>query len=168
MVYLGIPPTVDCGEGVHIPIYVNGQYVFDDQPPGQCDHTDFKGGCYRGSTVSRIQGIDEFGNSMPHVVWVFFCRSAGASALASGIVSVQMIGYNIQTGATCFFESPDAVGDLTQSQYLYFDENGILKSRDILTKDNFTKIEFSKDKTTVIRNAYGITDQLYDAFTKGQ
>ena len=124
--HVGIPPEVDCGEGIEIPIYVNGQYVFDDQPPGQCDHTDFKGGCYRGSTVSRIQGTDEFGNLMPHVVWVYFCRSAGASALASGIVSVQMIGYNMQTGATCFFESPDAVGDLTQSQYLYFDENGIL------------------------------------------
>ena len=61
--------------------------------------------------------------------------------------------------------------DIIQDQMIYryvFDENGILKSRDILTKDNFTKIEFSKDKTTVIRNAHGITDQLYDAFTKGQ
>ena len=61
--------------------------------------------------------------------------------------------------------------DIIQDQMIYryvFDENGILKSRDILTKDNFTKIEFSKDKTTVIRDAYGITDQLYDAFTKGQ
>ena len=23
MEYIGIPPTIDCGEGVHIPIYVN-------------------------------------------------------------------------------------------------------------------------------------------------
>ena len=61
--------------------------------------------------------------------------------------------------------------DIIQDQMIYryeFDENDILKSRDILTKDNFTNIVFSKDKTTVIRDAYGITDQLYDAFTKGQ
>ena len=61
--------------------------------------------------------------------------------------------------------------DVIQDQMIYryeFDENDILKSRDILTKDNFTNIVFSKDKTTVIRDAYGITDQLYDAFTKGQ
>ena len=61
--------------------------------------------------------------------------------------------------------------DIIQEQMIYryvFDENDILKSRDILTKENFTNIEFSKDKTTVIRDAYGITDQLYDAFTKGQ
>ena len=27
---------------------------------------------------------------------------------------------------TCFFESPDAVGDMTQSEYLEFDEDGLL------------------------------------------
>ena len=61
--------------------------------------------------------------------------------------------------------------DIIQEQMIYryvFDENDILKSRDILTNENFTNIEFSKDETTVIRDAYGITDQLYDAFTKGQ
>ena len=61
--------------------------------------------------------------------------------------------------------------DIIQEQMIYryvFDENDILKSRDILTRENFTNIEFSKDETTVIRDAYGITDQLYDAFTKGQ
>ena len=37
-----------------------------------------------------------------------------------------MIGYNSETGATCFFESPDAVGDIVQSDFLEFDENGLL------------------------------------------
>jgi hypothetical protein len=38
----------------------------------------------------------------------------------------------------------------------------------VLTKDNYNNIVFSKDKTKVRRDAYGITDQLYDAFTRGQ
>ena len=49
-----------------------------------------------------------------------------------------------------------------------FDKDEILTERAILTQDNFNKIAFSTDKTTVRRDAYGITDQLYDAFTRGQ
>ena len=125
--YLGLPPTVDCGDGVPIPIYVDGVPVNYDQPQGGCDHTDFKGGCYIGSRVGRVQGTDINGQPMPEVIWVYFCRSTGQEFFNEyGIVSVQMIGYNTETGATCFFESPDAVGDLTQSNYLEFDENGLL------------------------------------------
>ena len=36
------------------------------------------------------------------------------------------------------------------------------------TINEFNKIAFSNEKTKVIRDAYGITDQLYDAFTRGQ
>ena len=43
-----------------------------------------------------------------------------------GAVSVQIIGYNTINGATCFFESPDAIGDNIQSQYLSYDDNGFL------------------------------------------
>ena len=43
-----------------------------------------------------------------------------------GAVSVQIIGYNTHNGATCFFESPDAIGDNIQSQYLSYDDNGFL------------------------------------------
>ena len=49
-----------------------------------------------------------------------------------------------------------------------FNKNGILVERSILTADDFKKIAFSTDKTKVRRDAYGITDQLYDAFTRGQ
>lgn len=49
-----------------------------------------------------------------------------------------------------------------------FNESGILVERSILTADDFNKIAFSTDKTKVRRDAYGITDQLYDAFTRGQ
>ena len=127
MEYLGVPPVIDCGEGVHIPIYVNGQEVYEDQPSGACDDTDFKGTCNVGSRVGRIEGIDINGNPIPEVVWVFFCRSAGQDLFEQmGAVSVQIIGYNTYNGATCFFESPDAIGDNIQSQYLSFDDNGFL------------------------------------------
>ncbi len=58
---------------------------------------------------------------------------------------------------------------LFQSIYRFeFDDNGILVDQKFLTADNFNKIAFSSEKTRVERNAYGITDQLYDAFTRGQ
>ena len=58
---------------------------------------------------------------------------------------------------------------LFQSIYRFeFDNSGILIEQTLLTADNFNKIAFSSDKTRVERNAYGITDQLYDAFTRGQ
>ena len=49
-----------------------------------------------------------------------------------------------------------------------FDEAGMLKKQDFISKENSKQIAFSRDKTRVIRDAYGITDQLYDAFTRGQ
>tara|TARA_Y100001970_G_scaffold258253_1_gene337964 strand:- start:2202 stop:3644 length:1443 start_codon:yes stop_codon:yes gene_type:complete len=127
MEYVGIPPTVDCGDGVPIPIFVDGIEVFEDQPDGECDDPDFKGTCKVGSRVGRVEGIDIYGNPMPEVVWVYFCRSAGQVLFdEDGVVSVQMIGYNTENGATCFFESPDAVLDNIQSEYLWYDENGLL------------------------------------------
>ena len=58
---------------------------------------------------------------------------------------------------------------LYQSIYRFeFDDSGILIEQAFLTADNFNKIAFSSDETKVERNAYGITDQLYDAFTRGQ
>ena len=49
-----------------------------------------------------------------------------------------------------------------------FDKNGTLTKNTVLSQEEFTNIEFSSAKTRVIRDAYGITDQLYDAFTRGQ
>ena len=109
--YVGVPPTVDCGEGVRIPIHVDGVEVFEDQPNRACDNTDFKGNCIVGSRIGRVEGVAADGTPLPDVVWVYFCRSAGQAMLERGVVSVQMIGYNERNGATCFFESPDAVGD---------------------------------------------------------
>ena len=58
---------------------------------------------------------------------------------------------------------------LFQNVYRFsFDDEGILTSKTILTEKSFNKITFSSYKTKVRRDAYGITDQLYDAFTRGQ
>ena len=49
-----------------------------------------------------------------------------------------------------------------------FNSQGVLSKKQIIDNQSFTQLVFSKDKTRVIRDAYGITDQLYDAFTRGQ
>ncbi len=48
-----------------------------------------------------------------------------------------------------------------------FDSKGFIIQSDILDKNNYNEIAFSTDKTTVTRDAYGISDQIYDAFTRG-
>ena len=58
---------------------------------------------------------------------------------------------------------------LYQSIYRFeFDDSGILIDQAFLNADNFNNVTFSSDETKVERNAYGITDQLYDAFVRGQ
>ena len=125
---LGVVPAIDCGEGVPIPIHVDGAEVFEDQERFACDNPDFRGGCNVGSRVNRLEGRDATGAPMSDVVWVYFCRSSGVERFEQGIVSVQMIGHNTRTGATAFFEAPDA--DPTrpnpQPALLRLDEYGIL------------------------------------------
>ncbi len=56
-------------------------------------------------------------------------------------------------------------------QHVYrfqFDSNGYLIKSDILDKSNFNQIAFSKEETTITRDAYSISNQIYDAFTKGR
>ncbi len=49
-----------------------------------------------------------------------------------------------------------------------FNDNDVLVDKTVLNQDQFRAIAFSNEKTKVRRDAYGITDQLYDAFTRGQ
>ena len=49
-----------------------------------------------------------------------------------------------------------------------FNSSNILAKKEVVSKEGFTELAFSKEETRVIRDAYGITDQLYDAFTRGQ
>ena len=58
---------------------------------------------------------------------------------------------------------------LFQNIYRFvFDQNDLLLNKTILDADDFSKIAFASEVTKVRRDAYGITDQLYDAFTRGQ
>ena len=58
---------------------------------------------------------------------------------------------------------------LFQNIYRFvFNKEEILVDATVLTEENFKKIAFSSDTTSVRRDAYGVTEQLYDAFTRGQ
>ena len=61
--------------------------------------------------------------------------------------------------------------DEIQFQNIYrleFNSSGILEKKEVISSESFKQIAFSKEKTRVIRDAYGITDQLYESFTRGQ
>ena len=62
----------------------------------------------RARASGHVAGRDAGGNPLPQVSWVYFCRSVGPENLERyGWGSVQLIGYNRQSGATCFFEAAD-------------------------------------------------------------
>ena len=91
---------------------------------------------------------------------------------AMGSPSIEIIDVNdvwiylISLKQTNVFED-----DVMVFQNIYrfsFNKDGILNNKLILDQNDFNKITFASDKTRVRRDAYGITDQLYDAFTRGQ
>ena len=49
-----------------------------------------------------------------------------------------------------------------------FDNEGILVSKFFANEQAFTEIPFSNDKTRVARENYGLTEQIYESFTRGQ
>ena len=49
---------------------------------------------------------------------------------------------------------------------LVFDSSDHLSNHEILTSEDFKKIEFVRDETKGPSNTYGITDQFIDAFTR--
>ena len=48
-----------------------------------------------------------------------------------------------------------------------FDNNGRLLTKEFLDKESFTDIAFSTDKTKVISDNFGLVDQLYESFIRG-
>ena len=113
---LGVPPKVDLGEAIEMPMYIDGEQahgLFED-----CDNPSRLGrkGCMSGSVVQRYEGQRADGTPLPDVVWVAFGRNA--SGFNIGILgSVQMIGYHKLSGATAFFESSDRI-----EPWAYLDE----------------------------------------------
>ena len=107
---LGVPPVVDCGANVEMPIYVDGVKSVGDPGLHQCDNPSLQvGDCMSGSSVQRYVGKDADGSTRHDVVWASFCRHDGRDDVFGFDIgdSVQMIGYNKVTGATAFFESGD-------------------------------------------------------------
>tara|TARA_Y200000002_G_scaffold378482_1_gene385938 strand:- start:1303 stop:1737 length:435 start_codon:yes stop_codon:yes gene_type:complete len=49
-----------------------------------------------------------------------------------------------------------------------FDKEGILAAKDFSNEDDFHEIAFSKDRTKVATDTYGITEQIYETFVRGQ
>ena len=49
-----------------------------------------------------------------------------------------------------------------------FDNNGKLLSKKFYDNKDFTEIAFSKEKTRVVSDKFGLADQLYESFTRGQ
>ncbi len=125
---LGVPPQVDCSAGVTVPVTVNGVEVAELLPNFECDNPGLQAGaCVPGSTINRFTGRTRAGVERPEVSWVHFCRSEdGESKGTQGtpvwekiFTGAQMIGYNSETGATCFFE----LNYGSQDQWVGLDEN---------------------------------------------
>lgn len=102
--HLGVVPAIDCGAGAFIPVYVDGVEVFEDPGQGNCDNPR-AGECTPGSSIRREEGVNPDGTPRPEVVWVSLCRHDQLSEDTEN--HVQIIGYNYQTGATCFFGRGD-------------------------------------------------------------
>ena len=49
-----------------------------------------------------------------------------------------------------------------------FNNNGILTSKEFSNEDDFIEIAFSKDRTKIATDSYGIADQIYETFVRGQ
>jgi hypothetical protein len=107
---LGVPPIVDCGENVEIPIYIDGVKNVGNPGIHGCDNPSLQvGDCMSGSSVGRYEGVTADGEPLPHVVWISYCRHEGRPGTENmgDVDSVQMIGHNYETGATAYYESGD-------------------------------------------------------------
>lgn len=105
---IGVPPKVDLGAAVEIPLYVNGVRAYGNLHQ-TCDNPSRLGkDTVSGSVIQRYEGRRADGTALPDVVWVSFGRNSTRD-LARVIGSVQMIGYHRKTGATAFFESCDQI-----------------------------------------------------------
>ncbi len=101
---LGVPPKVDLDASVEVPVYVDGVQAYGDLSDSADNPSRLGKQTMSGSTLQRYEGRTADGETLPDVVWVSFGRN-GSFGPEDVIGSVQMIGYNKETGATAFFES---------------------------------------------------------------
>ena len=75
---LGVPPRIDLGVGVEVPLYVDG--VQKRGVLKSCDNPSRLGkGCVSGSVLQRYEGRTRDGEPLPGVVWVSFGRNSSFS-----------------------------------------------------------------------------------------
>ena len=91
--YLGPIPAMSCADAALMPITVDGVEVFETPP--RCDRPSaLTGTCETGERIAaKYIGTHHDGSPRPEVVFINFCRDGGMG----------VIGYNSETGATCFF-----------------------------------------------------------------
>ena len=151
--HLGVMPTIDCSEGVLIPLTVNGEDVWKPQDNFDCDHHSMQEGqCMPGATVVRKIGKDAAGNPLNHVVWLGFCRPEqldefdGPGSLVVDVVpNIDIIGYNSETGATCMLATD--VGGIPKdtSEGTPWKAEGILPGSDDPRFDEMVKLERTEE-----------------------
>lgn len=123
--HLGVPPKIDLGQSVEIPLYVRGERKHGNLGRS-CDNYSLLGkDTVSGSVLQRHEGRTADGAPLPDVVWVSFGRNSTRDP-ARVLGSVQMIGYHKVTGATAFFESCDAI-----APWVRLDE-GTLRMRGVM------------------------------------
>jgi len=105
---LGVPPKIDLGQSVEIPLFVNGVRSYGNLGQKLDNPSRLGKETVSGSTLQRYEGRTSQGKPLPDVVWVSFSRNSTRDP-NSVVGSVQMIGYNRKTGATAFFESSDKI-----------------------------------------------------------
>ena len=132
---LGVPPAFDCAAGVTVPITVDGVEVNEPLAPFACDAPSLQEGeCVPGSTIQRHAGTTRDGQPRPEVTWVQFCRNeAGVDDEGSvtwAFTGAQMLGYNMETGATCYFELNHGGQDQWVGRDDEFRAVGVLPSHD--------------------------------------
>ena len=131
--------------------------------------------CYSCSPINKQHGylLDDVLNSTDELSKFAIGTSSENDvfkALGSPSIEISDINnvwiYLISVKQRNVFESDNIV---YQSIFRFeFDKNGVLLSKNIANQSDFNEIAFSKSKTRVLRNAYGVGDQLYEAFTRGQ
>ena len=100
--YLGPIPQVSCSDAQVVPVTIDGVEIpwtknrpsWPSEQPKACDVPDaLSGTCQQGNGVARYEGTHHDGSPREEVIYLAFCRDGGLG----------LIGYNLTTGATCFF-----------------------------------------------------------------
>jgi hypothetical protein len=136
--HLGVPPAFEMSDGVTIPTTVDGVEQALPVPNHGCDGPSLQSGiCQPGSTIMRFTGRTRDGVELPEVVWAVFSRNEGGFGSPHVSLGIQMIGYNMETGATGFFKGAPYITSLDASDPDNYPAKGFVPSSDDPAFDDF-------------------------------